>query len=118
MFSYTDLQKPAGIRQRKLNTRNGLGIVREDELEPIDDELQRNVPRIDTGIEKAEEQRVIPIPSALSLCCFQFSRSQVFQRSSSFSLFRDHPSTSPNINEQGAPLASRTVSFTSSCHRW
>ncbi|KAL2052637.1 hypothetical protein ABVK25_007197 [Lepraria finkii] len=44
------------IRQRKLNTRNGLGIVREDELEPIDDELQRNVPRIDTGIEKAEEQ--------------------------------------------------------------
>ena len=44
------------VRQRKLNTKQGLRILREAELdENIDDEAQRHIPQVETGVEKGEE---------------------------------------------------------------
>jgi hypothetical protein len=51
-------QRAAGqrFRQRKLSTKQNLAILRENEVEAIfDDEAQRNIPRVETGVEKAEE---------------------------------------------------------------
>lgn len=45
----------ARIRQRKLSTRQTVQIVREDQADCIDDEAQRNVPKVETGVEKGEE---------------------------------------------------------------
>ncbi|KAI9677550.1 MAG: Enhancer of polycomb-like protein 1 [Caeruleum heppii] len=45
----------ARFRQRKLSTRQALQIVREDQVEKIDDDHQRNIPKVDTGVEKGEE---------------------------------------------------------------
>lgn len=45
----------ARFRQRKLSTRQALQILREDQVDQIDDEAQRNVPKVDTGVEKGEE---------------------------------------------------------------
>jgi enhancer of polycomb-like protein len=45
----------ARFRQRKLSTKQHLQILREDQVEKIDDEAQRNIPKVDTGVEKAEE---------------------------------------------------------------
>ncbi|KAK4696012.1 enhancer of polycomb-like protein, partial [Lecanoromycetidae sp. Uapishka_2] len=42
------------IRQRKLNTRTALGIIREEDLDAINDELQANVQNVDTGVERGE----------------------------------------------------------------
>lgn len=45
----------ARFRQRKLSTRQTLQILREDQVDQVDDEAQRNVPKVDTGVEKGEE---------------------------------------------------------------
>ncbi|KAI9830970.1 MAG: Enhancer of polycomb-like protein 1 [Phylliscum demangeonii] len=46
----------ARFRQRKLSTKQSLQILREDQLDhQIDDEQQRHVLKVDTGVEKAEE---------------------------------------------------------------
>lgn len=48
----------ARFRQRKLSTKHALSVVREDEiLDSVgdDNDPQRNVPRVETGVEKAEE---------------------------------------------------------------
>lgn len=57
----------ARVRTRKLNTRTNLAILRQEDLQDLDDEAQRNVPRIDTGIEKAEESVRVPILLNLSV---------------------------------------------------
>jgi hypothetical protein len=49
------LAQGARFRQRKLSTKQQLQILREDQVEKIDDEAQRNIPKVDTGVEKAEE---------------------------------------------------------------
>ncbi|KAF2086965.1 hypothetical protein K490DRAFT_43394 [Saccharata proteae CBS 121410] len=44
------------FRQRKLSTKANLPIYRENEVEAlIDEEAQRHVPKVETGVEKAEE---------------------------------------------------------------
>lgn len=51
-------QRAAGqrFRQRKLSTKQNLAILREQDVElSLDDEAQRNIPRVETGVEKAEE---------------------------------------------------------------
>ena len=45
----------ARFRQRKLGPRQPLQIVREDQVDKLDDEAQRNVPKVETGVEKGEE---------------------------------------------------------------
>ncbi len=45
----------ARFRQRKLSTRQTLQILREDQVEQEDDITQRNVPKVETGVEKGEE---------------------------------------------------------------
>lgn len=49
------MTRSTAIRQRKLNTKTSLAVVSEDQLEAVDDEVQRNVPKIDTGVEQAEQ---------------------------------------------------------------
>ncbi|KAK5167546.1 Enhancer of polycomb-like protein 1 [Saxophila tyrrhenica] len=61
------------VRQRKLNTKQPLRILREGELEDTyDDESQRNFPQVETGVEKGEEieyhlQAVINAANAAAL---------------------------------------------------
>ena len=44
------------VRQRKLNTKQPLRIIREHEIdEVVDDESQRLIPQVETGVEKGEE---------------------------------------------------------------
>jgi enhancer of polycomb-like protein len=45
------------FRQRKLSVKQNLQIVRETDIEAstLDDEAQRNIPRVETGVEKGEE---------------------------------------------------------------
>lgn len=47
----------ARFRQRKLSTKQSLAVVREHEVETlaVDDDPGRNVPHVETGVEKAEE---------------------------------------------------------------
>ena len=45
----------ARVRQKKFTTKQPLKIQTEDQLDPGDDEAQRNVQKIETGVEKAEE---------------------------------------------------------------
>ncbi|MCJ1307529.1 Enhancer of polycomb-like protein 1 [Agyrium rufum] len=45
----------ARFRQRKLGTRQILQVLREDQVEKLDDEQARNVPKVETGVEKGEE---------------------------------------------------------------
>ncbi|SMR57022.1 unnamed protein product [Zymoseptoria tritici ST99CH_1E4] len=47
------------VRQRKLNTKQPLRIIRENEIEEtLEDEAQRLIPQFDTGVEKGEEVEV------------------------------------------------------------
>lgn len=61
------------VRQRKLNTKQGLRIIRESEVEEQpDDESQRHIPQVETGVEKGEEieyhlQAVINASNAAAL---------------------------------------------------
>ncbi|KAB2576539.1 Enhancer of polycomb-like protein [Lasiodiplodia theobromae] len=44
------------FRQRKLSTKQNLAILRESEVENLaDDEAQRHIPKVETGVEKGEE---------------------------------------------------------------
>jgi hypothetical protein len=54
------------IRQKKLSTKQNLGIIREEDFEAsYDDESQRNIPKVETGVEKAEEiVSLIPFSSS------------------------------------------------------
>ncbi|KAL8734935.1 MAG: hypothetical protein Q9166_001287 [cf. Caloplaca sp. 2 TL-2023] len=45
----------ARFRQRKLTTKQALQILREDQIDTVDDDAQRNVPKVETGVEKGEE---------------------------------------------------------------
>ncbi|KAK4543138.1 hypothetical protein LTR36_005916 [Oleoguttula mirabilis] len=61
------------VRQRKLNTKQGLRIIRESEIEEqADDEGQRHIQQVETGVEKGEEieyhlQAVINASNAAAL---------------------------------------------------
>ena len=50
----TARQQAQRFRQRKLSVKQNLQIVREHEIETnvLDDEAQRNIPRVETGVEK------------------------------------------------------------------
>ena len=44
------------VRQRKLNVKQPLKVIREHEIdETPDDESQRNIPHVEAGVEKGEE---------------------------------------------------------------
>ncbi|KAI9826885.1 MAG: Enhancer of polycomb-like protein 1 [Thelocarpon impressellum] len=45
----------ARFRQRKLSTKQSLQVLREDQVEKVEDDQQRNIPKVDTGVEKGEE---------------------------------------------------------------
>ncbi|KAI9679072.1 MAG: Enhancer of polycomb-like protein 1 [Trizodia sp. TS-e1964] len=45
----------ARFRQRKLSTKQTLQILREHQVEKVEDDPQRNIPKVDTGVEKGEE---------------------------------------------------------------
>ena len=51
-------QRVAGqrFRQRKLSVKQNLAIVREKEVDTtFDDEARTHIPKVETGVEKAEE---------------------------------------------------------------
>ncbi|KAI4165789.1 MAG: hypothetical protein LQ342_000732 [Letrouitia transgressa] len=48
-------QASARFRQRKLTTKQPLQILSEDKIEAVDEDGQRNVPKVETGVEKGEE---------------------------------------------------------------
>lgn len=44
------------VRQRKLNTKQPLRIIREDQIDDaVEDESQRHIPQVETGLWKEEE---------------------------------------------------------------
>ena len=44
------------FRQRKLSTKQNIPVLREHEIEKLDDdEASRHIPRVETGVEKGEE---------------------------------------------------------------
>ncbi|KAK3717292.1 Enhancer of polycomb-like protein 1 [Vermiconidia calcicola] len=61
------------VRQRKLNTKQPLRIIRENDIDDApDDESQRHIPQVETGVEKGEEieyhlQAVINAANATAL---------------------------------------------------
>lgn len=71
------------VRQRKLNTKQGLRIIRESEVEEQpDDESQRHIPQVETGVEKGEEieyhlQAVINASNAAALGAKQAKASYI-----------------------------------------
>jgi hypothetical protein len=55
------------FRQRKLSTKQNLTVLRENEVEQqLDDDAQRHIPKVETGVEKGEE-----IVSFATLSLFQ-----------------------------------------------
>lgn len=62
------MTRSQAFRQRKLNTRQALLVLRDDQIEKdFEDDIQRNVPKIDTGVEQGE-QNVRATPLSSSLC--------------------------------------------------
>ncbi|KIW09499.1 uncharacterized protein PV09_00376 [Verruconis gallopava] len=53
----TARQQAQRFRQRKLSVKQNLRIVREHEIDTniLDEEAQRNIPKVETGVEKSEE---------------------------------------------------------------
>jgi enhancer of polycomb-like protein len=49
------------FRQRKLSTKQTLAVVREDQVDKVDDDPQRNIPKVETGVEKGEEIVSLPL---------------------------------------------------------
>ncbi|KAL6713074.1 Enhancer of polycomb-like protein 1 [Lecanora helva] len=50
------MTRSQAFRQRKLNTRQALSVLRDDQIEKdFEDDIQRNVPKIDTGVEQGEQ---------------------------------------------------------------
>ena len=78
------------MRQRKLNTRAALQIIREDDLHEADDDLPRVLSGLDSGVEKAEQNVGSPQPQNI-----------------------EHVT-----NRTGTPLASCSLSVTSSRYWW
>ncbi|KAK5121980.1 hypothetical protein LTR85_004552 [Meristemomyces frigidus] len=72
-MSTTRASNARHVRQRKLNTKQGLRIIRESEIEEqAEDEAQRHIPQVETGVEKGEEieyhlQAVINASNAAAL---------------------------------------------------
>lgn len=55
------------VRQRKLNTKQGLRIIREQDVEDtLDDQASQQIPQLETGVEKGEEV-VCSDPSRLTV---------------------------------------------------
>ena len=95
----------ARFRQKKLTPRQTLQILREDQIDQADNEDQRNVPKVDTGVEKGEE-----IVSWLWLShplCDRGLRSR-------FAVLVDQT----DIPDLGTPSASCIISSPSNSHRW
>jgi enhancer of polycomb-like protein len=71
------------FRQRKLSVKQNLQIVREKDIEAstLDDEAQRNIPRVETGVEKGEE--------IVSLLFFYFYASPTSLRRNVWQISRD-----------------------------
>lgn len=46
------------MRTRKLQTRSPIQIIREEDLEAIDDDFQANVQQVDSGVERLEERNL------------------------------------------------------------
>lgn len=71
-MSTTRASNARHVRQRKLNTKQGLRIIRESEIEEQgDDESQRQIPQVETGVEKGEEIVGLPptdLPISIALC--------------------------------------------------
>lgn len=44
-----------GFRTRKLSNKQNLQIVRENQIDAAEDDGQRNIPQIETGVERGEE---------------------------------------------------------------
>ncbi|KAK5134878.1 hypothetical protein LTR08_005968 [Meristemomyces frigidus] len=71
------------VRQRKLNTKQALRIIRESDIEEhADDEAQRHIPQVETGVEKGEEieyhlQAVINASNATALGVKQVAQSYI-----------------------------------------
>ena len=57
------------VRQRKLNTKQPLRIIHEDQIDDVaDDESQRHIPQVETGVEKGEEiVSILPPVASLPL---------------------------------------------------
>ncbi|KAI5803217.1 enhancer of polycomb-like-domain-containing protein [Geopyxis carbonaria] len=43
------------FRTRKLSTKQTLAVLRENQIDSVDDDAQRNIPQIETGVERQEE---------------------------------------------------------------
>ncbi|KAI5783735.1 enhancer of polycomb-like-domain-containing protein [Pyronema domesticum] len=43
------------FRTRKLSTKQSLAILRENQIDSVDDDAQRHIPQIETGVERQEE---------------------------------------------------------------
>jgi hypothetical protein len=43
------------FRTRKLSTKQSLAVLRENQIDSVEDEGQRNIPQIETGVEHQEE---------------------------------------------------------------
>ncbi|KAI7441549.1 hypothetical protein KC368_g10094 [Hortaea werneckii] len=70
------------VRQRKLNTKQGLRIIRETEIEDQHDESQQHIPQVETGVEKGEEieyhlQAVINASNAAALGAKQVEQNYI-----------------------------------------
>jgi enhancer of polycomb-like protein len=56
---------PRTVRQRKLNPKQGLRIIHESDIEEqVDEDGQRQVHQVETGVEKAEE--IVSPPTLLT----------------------------------------------------
>ena len=76
------------FRQRKLSTKQNIPVLREHEIEKLDDdEASRHIPRVETGVEKGEE--IVSLPtrrfghSLQGLCCYGGDKPQLRVISSS-----------------------------------
>jgi len=47
-------------RPKKLTSKASIPIVREDEIDALDEEIQSSLQNIETGVEKAEEEVTTP----------------------------------------------------------
>lgn len=73
-------QRVAGqrFRQRKLSVKQNLPIVREKDVElTFDDEARTHIPKVETGVEKAEEI-VSPLSALFSMISTSSSPLRIF----------------------------------------
>lgn len=83
-MSSTRASNARHVRQRKLNTKQPLRVIKEDEIDELpEDEAQRNIPQFETGVEKAEEvvsTHPSPVLSYLSKHMLTFYRNSISSR--------------------------------------